>query len=178
MIRILSIIPSWAYAAALAFLLTALGAQTVRLSSAHSTIDKERAAWAELVAKAEREAREQSEKNRAIEKELSDVQETHAAETAAIHADLDRARAAASAAAGGLRHAAQTAAERARKACAATSPAGVRETTDDAIGVLADVLGRIDERAGILADAADRAYIAGRACEREYDSAREALNRQ
>lgn len=38
--------------------------------------------------------------------------------------------------------------------------------------VLADVLGRIDARAGELAEFADRAAIAGSACERSYDSLR------
>lgn len=40
----------------------------------------------------------------------------------------------------------------------------------DAIGVLADVLGRADRRAGILAGYADAARIAGLKCERDYDS--------
>lgn len=39
----------------------------------------------------------------------------------------------------------------------------------DAIGVLADVLGRVDERAGILAKAADTAHREGLACERISD---------
>ncbi|WP_081636260.1 DUF2514 family protein [Pandoraea sp. SD6-2] len=40
----------------------------------------------------------------------------------------------------------------------------------DPIGVLADVLGRADERAGKLAEFADAAHIAGLACERSYDA--------
>lgn len=51
---------------------------------------------------------------------------------------------------------------------ATTAPGG--EAAGDPIGVLADVLSRADERAGILADYADRARIAGLACERSYDS--------
>jgi hypothetical protein len=43
-------------------------------------------------------------------------------------------------------------------------------STDDPIGVLADVLGRADRRAGILAEYADSARIAGVACERAYDA--------
>lgn len=43
-------------------------------------------------------------------------------------------------------------------------------STDDAIGVLADVLSRADARAGLLADFADRTHIAGQACERSYNS--------
>jgi hypothetical protein len=40
----------------------------------------------------------------------------------------------------------------------------------DPIGVLADVLSRADERAGVLAAYADRARAAGAACERAYDA--------
>ena len=40
----------------------------------------------------------------------------------------------------------------------------------DAIGVLADVLGRADRRAGILASYADAARAAGLKCERDYDA--------
>lgn len=45
--------------------------------------------------------------------------------------------------------------------CAATEAAGA---------VLADLLGRAEERAGILAEYADGAWIAGTACERSYDA--------
>jgi len=40
----------------------------------------------------------------------------------------------------------------------------------DALDLLADVLGRADERAGQLAEYADRARIAGQQCERDYDA--------
>lgn len=56
-----------------------------------------------------------------------------------------------------------------------STPAGKQSPAGDAIGVLADVLGRADQRAGELADFADRAHAAGLACERDYDSAREAV---
>lgn len=42
--------------------------------------------------------------------------------------------------------------------------------TGDALDLLADVLGRADERAGELAEYADRARIAGQQCERDYDA--------
>lgn len=54
-------------------------------------------------------------------------------------------------------------------AARAASAAG-GEAAGDPIGVLADVLSRADERAGILADYADRARIAGLACERSYQA--------
>lgn len=50
--------------------------------------------------------------------------------------------------------------------------AGAGEAADDPIGVLADVLGRADQRAGELATYADAARIAGSACERAYDALR------
>ena len=56
--------------------------------------------------------------------------------------------------------------------------AGQQPPAGDAIGVLADVLGRCDQRAGILADFADRAHAAGLACERDYDAARAELSRR
>jgi hypothetical protein len=43
--------------------------------------------------------------------------------------------------------------------------------------VLADVFARAEQRAGILGAIAEERGIAGRACERAYDSAREALSR-
>lgn len=47
---------------------------------------------------------------------------------------------------------------------------GQRAPAEDPAGVLAKLLERIDERAGVLAEFADRASAAGRACERAYDS--------
>lgn len=84
-----------------------------------------------------------------------------------------RARADAAAAAGAhdrLRR--QVADTAARGRCTAGNPAtaGTGPSTDDPIGVLADVLERADRRAGILAEAADAARTAGLACERAYDS--------
>jgi hypothetical protein len=43
----------------------------------------------------------------------------------------------------------------------------IEETKRDRV---ADVLGRADERAGELAEYADRARIAGQQCERDYDA--------
>lgn len=55
---------------------------------------------------------------------------------------------------------------------AASNPAAAAgcTTAGDPLGVLADVLGRADERAGILASYADAARTAGLACERAYDA--------
>lgn len=66
-----------------------------------------------------------------------------------------------------LRSAAKIAASRARENPGA---ADAGATTSDPIGVLADVLGELDERAGIYAEAADRSRIAGAACVTAYDA--------
>jgi hypothetical protein len=110
-----------------------------------------------------------------IEQELTHAQNRHAAEAAVLQTRVDAARARADAAAHGLRRAAAAAAASAQ--CADSPAADLGAATGDAIGVLADVLGRADARAGELADLADQRYFAGRACEREYDAAREALTK-
>lgn len=135
-----------------------------------------KAQHADLVAAAE-QLRAQTEANRRkAEQELRHAQDAHAQEVAALHLDLDRARAAGRVASERVRDAAAAAAERARAQCAAATPADLRAAAGDPVGVLADVLGRIDERASVLAEIADQRYIAGRACEREYENAREKLN--
>ena len=55
---------------------------------------------------------------------------------------------------------------------AAKDPGAARPgaAAGDPIGVLADVLGRADTRAGVLAAYADRARTAGQACEQLYDA--------
>jgi hypothetical protein len=126
----------------------------------------------EYVAGAEKAARQLTQQYRAIEQEIARAEEVNAAEVSALHLDLDRARAAARLESVRLRDAANAAAQRARAGCAAPATADLRQAAGDPIGVLADVLGRADERASILAELADRRGIAGQACERLYDEAR------
>ena len=150
----------------------------VKLAQAESRIDK-------LVgdyAKAESDARQQAlEHERAIaakEQLLTATLEANAKEAqraqSAIAADRDRARAAEHR----LRDQLATLVQRYRAdgtPSANPAAAGQQPPAGDAIGVLADVLGRADQRAGELADFADRAHAAGLACERDYDAARAAL---
>ena len=58
----------------------------------------------------------------------------------------------------------------ARRAAANPGAEPAIASTGDPIGVLADVLGRADQRAGVLAEYADKARIAGKSCERDYDA--------
>jgi hypothetical protein len=136
-----------------------------------------RAAYAAQVAQAQRVAREQSEKYRATEQELRNAQETHASEVKALHINRDRALARSAVESRRVQDAANAAAARARAQCADSPAADLGTPTSDPIGVLAHVLERADERAGILADIAEQRGIAGRACERAYDEARKALMR-
>lgn len=51
-----------------------------------------------------------------------------------------------------------------------------REASADAIGMLADVLARADERAGILATVADESRIRGSACEQAFHTVAARIN--
>lgn len=51
-----------------------------------------------------------------------------------------------------------------------SAPTSGSEAAGDPLGMLADVLERADRRAGILAEYADAARVAGQACERAYDA--------
>ena len=73
------------------------------------------------------------------------------------------------AAAAGLRQ--QLADYRQRARCNPT-PAGGGAPAEDPLYLLSDLLSSADERAGELAEFADRAHLAGRACEIAYDSVR------
>ena len=83
----------------------------------------------------------------------------------AAHADAVASRTAAA----GLRQ--QLADFRQRARCNPTA-AGGGTPAEDPLFLLSDLLSRVDERAGYLAEFADRAHIAGRACEAAYDSVR------
>lgn len=78
--------------------------------------------------------------------------------------------AAADAAAAGLREQAKRLAARARTACSHPGTTAGSPPATGPADVLADVLSRADARAGELAAVADRARVAGLACERAYDA--------
>jgi hypothetical protein len=99
----------------------------------------------------------------AAQKEVSDAYER---DLAAARRDA----AGAAVAAGRLRDQLAAFAAAHRGAAGHPAPAGSGPPAGDPIGVLADVLGRADERAGILAVHADAARAAGLACERAYDA--------
>ena len=85
----------------------------------------------------------------------------------AAHADAAAARRSSD----GLRK--QLADYRTRTRCD-SAVAGGSPPAEDPLFLLSDLLSRADERAGDLAEFADRSHIAGRACETAYDSLRTA----
>lgn len=112
---------------------------------------------------------------RKTEQDLTDAQEAHARELAAVHLNRDRDRAAGAAVAQRVRNTARAAAELAGQVCADSTAAQLRASAAEAARMLAELRERADDRAGSLARVADDAHLAGLACERRYDEAREAL---
>lgn len=146
----------------LAVLLALLGLQTVRVAELKHDAADQRAAAAEARMLADRAQRtEEQRRAAAVAKESTDAQ----TRIASLEDDLRNATGAADS----LRAAAAGAAVRAR-ARACSTPASPGQHDSEPIGVLVDVLGRADQRAGELAELADRLRIAGLACERSYDA--------
>jgi hypothetical protein len=148
---------------------TLCGLQTVRVAHAKAQTAQAREALAQAVASAESAAHIELERLR----EQAHAQSTKQQEALdAATLDTERARAAAAAAgraADGLRsHAASLA--RACQAQPGAAPASASAPASAPGDLLADMLGRIDAAAGELAEYADRARIAGLACERIHDS--------
>lgn len=83
---------------------------------------------------------------------------------------LDAAAADAAAAGSAAERLRERVAELSRRPAACPAATGGGEAADAAGDLLADVLGRIDAAAGELAAHADRARVAGMACEAAYDS--------
>ena len=185
----MSIVPWWAYlaAGAIAGALLAGGLQQARVASVKTQLAELRTQHAQLVADAALAKAAAHAEALAIKRELSDKQQAlqdtiNQQDEDARHAEKQRLAAAA----------AHTATERrlrdrldtiARAASAAdrvktiddSRAAAQRETASAASGVLAELLGRCSERAGIVARYADAAHAAGQRCERAYDTAREAM---
>ncbi|HDR9026969.1 TPA: DUF2514 domain-containing protein [Burkholderia vietnamiensis] len=134
------------------------GFEVEHLISARRIADmKSEAATAQ--AKAVEAARTEEQRRTAAQSEIAN--DANQQRTAAL-ADAFAARAAA----GSLQQRVDQLVAAARHPTAATgSPAA-----GDALDLLADVLGRADQRAGELAEYADTARIAGQQCERDYDA--------
>jgi hypothetical protein len=122
------------------------------------------AEWADAVRKSQAAEDKIDAERRRKTKENDDATATAISRAAA---DAASARTAAD----GLRQRVAALVAAARRAPGANPiPAGSSAPAGDPIGVLADVLGRCDARAGLLADYADRAHAAGESCVRAYEA--------
>jgi hypothetical protein len=173
--KLFAILPSWVWALALAGALAAYGVTGNQLRIERGAHLHTKLTHAEQVASAQAARANEEARRRQTEQELNDATEIHAKEVATLSLAVAAADTRARAAAAGLRSATQAAASRARSICADSATSELRAPADDPIGMLAYVLGRIDERATDLARIADDRGLAGRACEREFDAAREKL---
>ena len=143
--------------------------QTVRLAHANAETAQASEALAQAVAEAQTAARLELERLRE-QAHAQSAKQQEAIDAATL--DTERARAAAAAAGragdGLRRHAADLARDcQTQPRAAPASASAPASATGD---LLADMLGRIDAAAGELAEYADRARIAGLACERVHDS--------
>jgi len=135
-----------------------IGRQEVRAEWALDREKQKDAAIAQATANAQ-----ETQRRLAAQKEIQDAHDK----------DLARARAdaaGAAVAAGRLRSQIAVYTAAARRAAGNPAAAGDSTPAGDPIGVLADVLGRADKRAGILATYADAARAAGLQCERSYET--------
>lgn len=155
---------------ALAALASALGVQTVRLAEVNTQIAEGRADLASYKATAAESTalalRAQLQRHEQITNDQRKALNDASTETLAAPRDA----AGANTAAAGLRKQVAQFAATARAALQRADAAERSAAAAAPIGVLADVLGRCDARAGRLAEIADRARIAGELCERSYDA--------
>lgn len=158
------------YGAAAALVLGAIGTQTWRLHTAQAELATERAARATEKAAASESARHTEAAYRAEERRVAIAHKEVEIESAKrTLAALDDAVSSADARDRLLRRLDATVAA-ARQAAGDPQAVAGRTPAGDPIRVLADVLGRADARAGLLARLADTRGLAGSLCEREYDA--------
>lgn len=169
------VLPGWVWAMAFAAMTATVAVTAAQLNAERLAHQTTKTQYAQAVADAERAARELSEKYRAKEQELRNAEENHAQEVATLHQVRDADRSRAAAVDRRLRDAARATADLAAEAYADATSAELRTAAQTATRMLAELRERADERAGILAQFATDAHLAGLACERRYDEARATL---
>lgn len=169
MTKLFDLVPGWLYALIVAGLLFLMMGQRVQVSNAKAATARAQTALADAkttaaqaAQKAEADARAEESRREAEKQKVIDEAKTQTAAAQAAARDAD-------AAAVGLRNRLAAYVAAVRKATSNPSAPSGSAAAGDPIGMLADVLGRADQRAGVLAAYADSARIAGQACERAYD---------
>lgn len=152
------------WAIAIAALLLALGAEHLRANNHKTAFAQFRLAVAQENARAEKRFRaEEQRRIAAVEEEAAHAR----AEQTILEGDVVRLADVAD----GLRNdLAEFRRRAARVACPANGSPGKPDTR--ALDLLADLYGRADQEAGVLAEYADRLRIVGGACERTADKVR------
>lgn len=154
-----NIIPGWVWALIAAGAVATSCTQSVRL-------EREKSSHATYRAEIDRQKAEASEKARQREKELQDAADQAQREAKAFRQQLDAADARSAAASKRLRDAIST-----TSACEAARTADERRAADEAANLRADMLGRLDQAAGVIGRFADEAHQAGLTCQRLYGKA-------
>jgi hypothetical protein len=164
------VIPGALWALLLAGALALIGVKQVQLSTARTATAEARLDLANYKATAAESARLAERAERAKDARIN-TEQRKAFDEAATQILTAQADAADARAAGEqLRLQAQRYADAARRASARAASVEAGAAAADPLGVFADVLGRIDQRAGRLAEIADASRIAGQLCERSYDA--------
>lgn len=116
-----------------------------------------------------KDEQEQRAREQYWQQQLNEVQQNAEQKIIDLEADLVIANSTAD----GVRDHARRMAERASKACSGSGTGAGGTSTESTSVVLAELFTRADEVAGELAEAYDRARIAGLACERGYGALRD-----
>ena len=136
-----------------------------------SALQKKDAQLAQLHSDHDRAAKAATDQIRAKERDMEAQKEAleneNKAKTDALEADIVALRKSAD----GLRTAAKTFASRTKERINSQPELG-GETASKALDLLTDLLSGAEDRAGEIAEFADRAHAAGLMCERQYDAAR------
>lgn len=151
----------------------AWGTQTWRLHTAQTDLSTERAASATREADLQRRATEAEAHERSIEQRTAERLQGITDETTKKLAAADAAASAANASALSLRDRVAALASAGRRACGRPAASAAGSSAPDPLGMLADVLGRADARAGLLAAEADRRRERALACEAAYEVVRD-----
>lgn len=162
----------YAVAGAIAIGVGAWGYERVQRADSDAALASERATWAQREGELSNRALAAEQRERAKEQGWAKAQQEITDATTTKIAAADAAASAAVSSRDRLLGRLQAVAAAGRRARQDPAAAGGGAAAPDAIGVLADVLGRYDAAAGRYAEIADARGVRGEACERAYEALR------